>query len=80
VGARPETAQVRVDLVARHAPGANTARHGAQLALADQRANLVLGALKLRGKLSYGQGSGLLDGRSIAIDASRRTSSVEPLP
>ncbi len=46
--------QVGVDLVARHAPGANAASHGVQLAVANQRADLVHGAAELGGELLHG--------------------------
>ena len=57
-----EPAPVGVELVPRDAAGANPAGHGAQLALADEGADVVLGALELFGQLSNGQWGWALDG------------------
>lgn len=64
--AAPLTAEVVVQAVARHEAGTNPARDRLKLALADQCANLVLGAVELDGDLADGEWGGPVHGRSIA--------------
>src|SRR5690349_12506759 len=54
----PLAAQVVVELVARHEPGPDPAGDRPQLPLADQRANLVLGAAQLGRDLADGEWCG----------------------
>lgn len=53
-----QPAQVRVDLVARDAAGPDPAGDGLELAAANQRADLVLGAAELGRELGDGQRCG----------------------
>ena len=61
-----EPTQVAVHLVTRDQSGSDAARDRPQLAVADQRANVVLGAAELGGKLSNRQRCGPLHPLSIA--------------
>jgi hypothetical protein len=63
----PEPALVRVELVARNAAWPNAAGDRLQLAGADERADVVLGALELGRELLDGQRGGPFDERSIAV-------------
>jgi len=69
-----EPADIGVEDVTRDESGADPAGDGLQLALADQGADVVLGAAELRGDLADGQGCRPLHTRSIAsaCDDSRR--------
>ena len=60
------SAPVGVELVARDATRPNPTRHGPQLSLADQGADLFLGAAELESNVSDCQGIRLLHTRSIA--------------
>ena len=62
----PEPAQISVDLVTRNPAGSNPAGDRPQLAVANQRANVFLGAAQLGGKLANRQGCGPLHAESIA--------------
>jgi hypothetical protein len=53
-----EPTQIAVDLVTWDEPGADPAGGRPQLAVADQCANVVLGAAELGGKLADRQGCG----------------------
>src|SRR5262249_1771858 len=57
-----ETPEVGVDLVPRNEPRANPARDRLQLALANQRAYVVLGALELGCELLHGHRLGPFHG------------------
>ena len=59
-------AKVVVEHMARNEPGADSTGDGLQLAVADQTANLVLGAAELGGHLADGQGCRPVHVRSIA--------------
>ena len=61
-----EPAPICVELVAGNAAGANPAGDGPQFAGTDQRADVVLGALQLRGDVLHGQGDRALDAPIIA--------------
>ena len=61
-----EPTQVTVHLVTRDKSGSDAARDRPQLAVTDQRADVVLGAAELGGKLANGQRCGPLHPLSIA--------------
>lgn len=61
-----ETAQIGIELVARNESRPDPAGDRLQLLVADQCANVLLGAAKLRGYLWDGQRCGPVHGRSIA--------------
>jgi len=67
-------AKVVVEHVARNEPGADPARNGLQLAVADQTPDLVLGAAELAGNLADGQRCGPGHARSIAAPLYVRSS------
>jgi hypothetical protein len=69
-----EPAKVGVELVARNETGPDPARDRLQLAVANQCANLFLGAAQLGGKLADCQGCGPVHSRSIAVPPLRRAS------
>jgi uracil phosphoribosyltransferase len=61
-------APVGVELVARDETGSNAARHCPKLALADQGADVLLGAAELGSEVSNCQAIRLLHARSIALE------------
>jgi len=61
-----EPTQIGVEYVARNEPGSDPAGDRLKFAVADQRANLVLGAAELNGNLTDGEWSGPVHHRSIA--------------
>ena len=65
----PVPAKVVVEHVARNEPGSDAAGDGLQLAVADESANLVLGAAELGSNLADGQGCGPVHAGSIAADS-----------
>jgi hypothetical protein len=72
-----EPAEIGVEDVPRNEPGADPAGDGAQLALADEPANVALGAAELGGYLTYCQGCRPLHGRSIALRRSHPRETAE---
>jgi GNAT superfamily N-acetyltransferase len=72
------SAQVVVQLMARHEAGSDAARHRLKLALADQCANLFLGAAKLESDLGDRERRGPGHARSISLDLVP-TYTVKPL-
>jgi hypothetical protein len=71
-----EPAKVGVELVARNETGPDPARDRLQLAVANQCANLFLGAAQLGGKLADCQGCGPIHSRSIAFTAHARVAAA----
>ena len=65
-----ESTQVRVEFVARNAPGSDPAGDRLKFAVTDQSANVVLGAAELDGNLADRQGCGPLHARSMACRSS----------
>jgi hypothetical protein len=61
-----QPAPVRIELPTRDEAGADPAGHGSELAGADERAHVLLGAPELGGQLSYRQMGRLLDDGSMA--------------
>jgi hypothetical protein len=61
-----EPTQIRVEYVTRNEPGSDPAGDRLRFTLTDQRANVVLGAAELGGKLADRQGCGPLHARSTA--------------
>jgi hypothetical protein len=62
-----EPAQIGVELVTRYESGSDPAGDRLQFVVADQRANVVLGAAEFCGNLADCQGCGPLHARSIAF-------------
>ena len=65
-----EPAKVGVELVAWNEAGPDPAGDRAQLPVADQSANFVLGAAELGRKLAEGQGCGPVHARTLRRNAS----------
>jgi hypothetical protein len=67
-----EPTQVRVEFVARNEPGSDPAGDRLKFAVADQCANVVLGAAELGGNIADRQGWGPFHARSMASGSSTR--------
>ena len=65
-----EPTQIRVELMPRNKAGSDPAGDSLKFAVADQSANVVLGAAELAGNLADRQGCGPLHARSMAGSSS----------
>ena len=71
-------AKVVVELVAWNEAGTDPAGDRPQLSLADQTANLVLGAAELGSNLADAQGSGPVHARTLRRSASLKSAYTAP--
>ena len=69
----PKSANVGVELVAWNEAGPDPAGDRPQLPVADQRANLLLGATELGRNLADGQGRGPVHARNLTLEGGARS-------